>query len=74
MIRIDIQTESPTGDIIESKRTFRPLFPLVDTKELLKRKYTKTAANGGVTGGLSGGGQGTGGFSQGEDGEQGGFE
>lgn len=74
MIRIDIQTESPTGDIIESKRTFRPLFPIVDTKELLKRKYTKTAANGGVTGGLSGGGQGTGGLPQGEDGEQGGFE
>ena len=67
LIRVELEVEGPNGDILETKRTFRPLFPVLDTKEMLKKKYTKDKSTG-PTGGISGGTSPEGSSSE-EDGE-----
>ncbi len=52
LIKIKVETEGPEGDTLFANRIFRPLFPLLDTKEVLKKKYVKDKSST-PTGGLS---------------------
>ena len=54
LIKVEVETEGPKGDSLFANRVFRPLFPLLDTKEILKKKYVKDKSQT-PTGSLSGG-------------------
>lgn len=57
LIKIKVEIEGPEGDTLFANRVFRPLFPVVDTIDMLKKKYVKSASKtptGGIRGGVPG--------------------
>ncbi len=54
LIKVVMVYAADSGEKYEGERTFRPLYPVVDTKKLLEAKYTPTKTSG-PSGGLSGG-------------------
>lgn len=66
LIKLVLSYKTEAGESYEGERTFRPLYPIIDTDKLLEKKYTPSKSSG-PTGGQKGGSQ------EDDQGEDGGF-